>query len=179
MVPGSGVGGAHSTLALVQLRTTVGSIPLRAALGLWEDGGCESLHRCSYLSTFGQKIPSGILQASQETSGTMLPFPILVTWIPNPFNSFLHPLSHCLCFLILLSGVTVPIKYLYLSPFLRLCFEGNTSLDIQGYRFSPSYGSSILWIFQKIVEECGGLYRRCPWVRPGRGRNHCCPLSVG
>ena len=62
-----------------QLRTTVGLIPLRAALGLWEDGRCELLHRCSHLPTFGQKIPSGILQASQETSGTILPFPILVT----------------------------------------------------------------------------------------------------
>lgn len=46
-------------------------------------------------------------------------------------------------------------------------------------RVSPSYGSSILGIFQEKVQECGGPYRRCPWVRPGRAKYHCCPQSIG
>ena len=118
-----------------ELRTAVGLISLRAALGLWKDDRCELLHRYSHLPTFGQKNLGGILQASQENSWSMLSFLTPVTWIPHSFNSFLQPLSLPSY---PASGITVPI----------ICWVGHKVYS--GFSVLRCYG--LLWVLNEL---CG------------------------
>ena len=78
-----------------ELRTAVGLISLRAALGLWKDD------RCSHLPTFGQKNLRGIcrpLRRSPELCSLSL-----LQW-PEYLTLLIASFTHYLCLLILLLG---------------------------------------------------------------------------
>ena len=80
--------------------------------------------------------PRWDFQASQEISWTMLPFLTPVTWIPHPFNSFLHPLSLPSY---PASGITVPI----------ICWVGHKVCP--GFSVLRCYGKSQMIFVANLI----------------------------